>query len=218
VVARYVDGADKVRERHLPLTGNHLHFIPERIFKTDARLVTAHNDRSLCDGRFHGNPPCLSVLPGENRHIGVTRPQPTHGKLRALFHLANEALVSYRPPVFLSDYRAIRSFGLCHLYDSSSELAKSTSRKFLSLPKHDAHRARRSALPTKTEVIESTSIRAAHSVCGSSSMKTTARSRSKTTTMTHGISRTEMIELGILGLGLSLAVTTGFIALLSLAS
>jgi hypothetical protein len=32
---------------------------------------------------------------------------------------------------------------------------------------------------------------------------------------THSISRTEMIELGILGLGLSLAVTAGFVALLS---
>jgi len=47
-------------------------------------------------------------------------------------------------------------------------------------------------------------------------MKKNATTHSKTTTMTHSLSRTEMIELGILGLGYSLAVTAGFIALLSL--
>jgi hypothetical protein len=36
----------------------------------------------------------------------------------------------------------------------------------------------------------------------------------KRTTTTHSLSRAEMIELGILGLGLSLVLTTGFIALL----
>jgi hypothetical protein len=64
-------------------------------------------------------------------------------------------------------------------------------------------------------MIEITSIRAAHSVCGSNTMNTTARTHSKTTTMTYSISRTEMVELGILGLGLSLAITAGFIAVLT---
>ena len=58
----------------------------------------------------------------------------------------------------------------------------------------------------RMEVIETTSAR--HIRCvGNNLMK------KKTTT--HSISRTEMIELGILGLGLSLAVTAGFVALLS---
>jgi hypothetical protein len=69
------------------------------------------------------------------------------------------------------------------------------------------------------EVIETSSIHPGrHIPCGSNTMKTTARTHSKTTTMTHSISRMEMIELGILGLGLSLAVTAGFIALLTLVS
>jgi hypothetical protein len=49
-------------------------------------------------------------------------------------------------------------------------------------------------------------------------MKKTAATHSKTTTMTHSISRTEMIELGILGLGLSLAITAGIITLVILVS
>ena len=67
-----------------------------------------------------------------------------------------------------------------------------------------------------SEGIETTSLRAAHSVYGSNNMKKTATTHGKTTTMTHSISRTERIELGILGLGLSLAVTAWFIAVLSL--
>ena len=57
------------------------------------------------------------------------------------------------------------------------------------------------------EIIENT-IGAAHPLCMGSTIV-------KKKTATHSISRTEMIELGILGLGLSLAVTAGFVALLS---
>jgi hypothetical protein len=67
----------------------------------------------------------------------------------------------------------------------------------------------------RMEVIEITSSRVAYFVCGSNNMKKTATTHSKTITMTYSISRTEMIELGILGLGLSIAVTVGFIALLT---
>jgi hypothetical protein len=67
----------------------------------------------------------------------------------------------------------------------------------------------------RMEVIEITSSRVAYFVCGSNNMKKTATTRSKTVTMTYSISRTEMIELGILGLGLSIAVTAGFVALLT---
>ena len=46
-------------------------------------------------------------------------------------------------------------------------------------------------------------------------MKKTATTHSKTTTITHNISRAEMVELGILGVGLSLALTAGFMAVVS---
>jgi hypothetical protein len=37
----------------------------------------------------------------------------------------------------------------------------------------------------------------------------------KATTRVHSLSRAEMVELGILGLGLSISLTGGFIALLT---
>jgi hypothetical protein len=37
----------------------------------------------------------------------------------------------------------------------------------------------------------------------------------KAITRTHGVSRAEIVELGILGLSLSIAITAGFIALLT---
>jgi hypothetical protein len=82
------------------------------------------------------------------------------------------------------------------------------------LPKTDAHRIRRCALSSRMEVIEIYIRPAANSVCGSK-MKKTATTHSETTTTTQRLSRAEMVELGILGLGLSLAATAGFMALVS---
>jgi len=57
------------------------------------------------------------------------------------------------------------------------------------------------------ELIETTS---GHPLCGSTLMKWP--------TTTHGLPPAELIELGILSLALSLAVTAGFIALLGAAN